>query len=154
MSHAFVQRMFISMYRPFLRTLDFARQLYPQHIPKSHEVLVLPCTLVLLSLWVVTLKPTVNISLLVVDWGGFPCVRQQEIYSHIGICAMYWIPLSLLVVSSPLSEVFLIGCYSKGIFHVLLASGACEIHIGSLVRETSYSFELLQIIKLFLCTSC
>jgi hypothetical protein len=46
-----------------------------------------------------------------------------------------WIPLSLLVVSSPLSVIFLIGFYSEGLFHALLASGACERHTGSLVHE-------------------
>jgi hypothetical protein len=59
----------------------------------------------------------------------------QEIYSHIGIRAVSWIPLALLVVSSPLSTIFLIGCYSEGLFRALLASGACERCTGSLVRE-------------------
>ena len=48
---------------------------------------------------------------------------------------MSWIPLSLLVVSSPLSAIFLIGCYSEGIFRVLLASGARGILTRSLVHE-------------------
>jgi hypothetical protein len=43
-----------------------------------------------------------------------------------------WIPLSLLVVSSPFSTIFLIGCYLEGPFHALLASGAYEGCTGSL----------------------
>jgi hypothetical protein len=39
---------------------------------------------------------------------------------------MSWMPLALLVVSSPLSTFFLIGFYSEGPFRALLASGACE----------------------------
>jgi hypothetical protein len=59
----------------------------------------------------------------------------QDIYSHIGICVVSWMPLALLVVSSPLSTIFLIGCYSEGLFRVPLALGTCERCTGSLVRE-------------------
>jgi hypothetical protein len=52
------------------------------------------------------------------------CVQRQEIYSHIGIHAMSWMALALLMVSSPLLAVFLIGCYSEGLSRALLASGA------------------------------
>jgi hypothetical protein len=48
---------------------------------------------------------------------------------------MSWMPLALLVVSSPLSTKFLIGFYSEGLFHALLASNACERHTGMLVHE-------------------
>jgi hypothetical protein len=58
-----------------------------------------------------------------------------HIYSHFGIHAVSWMPLSLLVVSSPLSVFFIIGCYSEGLFHIPLAFGTCEIHTGSLVCE-------------------
>jgi hypothetical protein len=57
MSHALVQRMSISLCQPFLRTLDFACHPYPQCVSELHEVVVLPCTLVLLSLWVGNLEP-------------------------------------------------------------------------------------------------
>jgi hypothetical protein len=43
--------------------------------------------------------------------------------------------LALLVVSSPLSTIFLIGCYSYGLFCVPLSLGTHERRIGSLVRE-------------------
>ena len=56
-------------------------------------------------------------------------------YSHIGIHTVSWIPLSLLVVSLPLSVVFLIGFYSEGLFHVLLTFGTHERHTGPLVCE-------------------
>ena len=48
---------------------------------------------------------------------------------------MSWIPLALLVVSSPLLEVFIIVFYSKGLFCVSLAFGTHERCTGSLVRE-------------------
>jgi hypothetical protein len=57
MSHDLVQRMSIILCRPFLETIDFACCPYPQCISDSHEVVVLPCTLVLLSLWVGNLEP-------------------------------------------------------------------------------------------------
>jgi hypothetical protein len=57
MSHALVQRMYVSLCRPFLRTLDFACHPYPQCVLESHEAIVLPCTLVLLSLWVGKIEP-------------------------------------------------------------------------------------------------
>jgi hypothetical protein len=57
MSHALGERKSISRCHPFLRTLDFACQPYPQCISKSHEVVVLMCTMRLLSLWVVNLEP-------------------------------------------------------------------------------------------------
>jgi hypothetical protein len=59
----------------------------------------------------------------------------QEIYSHIGIRAVSWMPLALLVVSSPLSQFSLLAVYSEGLFRALLASGACERCTGSLVHE-------------------
>ena len=62
-------------------------------------------------------------------------IERQDIYSGIGIRVVSWIPLALLVVSSPFSLVFLIGCYSEGLFCALLASGASERHTGSLVHE-------------------
>jgi hypothetical protein len=69
MSHVLVQRMSISLCRPFLRNLDFECRPYPQCVSESHEDVVLPCTLVLLSLWVGDLDPTIDISSLVTDWG-------------------------------------------------------------------------------------
>jgi hypothetical protein len=41
-----------------------------------------------------------------------------------------WIPLALLVVSLPLSAVFIIGFYSEGLFHVPLALVTRERHTG------------------------
>jgi hypothetical protein len=58
MSHALIPRMSIILCRPFLKTLDFACRPYTQCISKSHEVVVLTCTLVLLSLWVGNLEPS------------------------------------------------------------------------------------------------
>jgi hypothetical protein len=58
MSHALVQRMFINLCRPFLRTLDFACRPYPQFVSESHEVVVLLCTLVPLSSLVGNLEPS------------------------------------------------------------------------------------------------
>jgi hypothetical protein len=57
MSHALVQRISISLCHPLLKTLDFACWPYPQYVSELHEVVVLPCTLVLLSLWVGNLEP-------------------------------------------------------------------------------------------------
>jgi hypothetical protein len=57
MSHACVQSMSINLFRPFLRTLDYACRPYPQCVLELHEVVVLPCTLALLSLWVGNLEP-------------------------------------------------------------------------------------------------
>jgi hypothetical protein len=48
---------------------------------------------------------------------------------------MSWIPLALLVVSLPFSVVFLIGCYSEGVFRALLPSGACKRHTRLLVLK-------------------
>jgi hypothetical protein len=59
----------------------------------------------------------------------------QDIYSHFGIRAVSWFPLALLVVSSPLSTVFIIGCYSEGLFRVPLAFGTRKRCTGSLVHE-------------------
>ena len=135
MSHGLVQRMSIILCRPFLITLDFACHPYPQCVSDLHEVVVLSFTLVLLSSLLGNLEPNSR-HLLIGHWiRGFPCVRGKEIYSHIGICVVSWIRLSLLVVSSPLSAVFLIGFYSEGLFCALLASGACERHTWSLVHE-------------------
>ena len=129
MSHTLSQRIFIILCQSFLITLDFACQPYPQCVSESHEVVVL------LSLLVGNLEPSSR-HLLIGHWlGGFPCVRWQEIYSHIGIRTMSWMWLSLLVVSFPLSKVFLIGFYSEGILHALLASSACETCTGLLVHE-------------------
>jgi hypothetical protein len=35
-----------------------------------------------------------------------------------------------MVVSLPFLAIFLIGCYSEGVFCALLAFGACKIHTG------------------------
>jgi hypothetical protein len=51
MYHALIQRMSITMCQPFIRTLDFSCQAYPQCVLELHESIVLPCTLVLLALW-------------------------------------------------------------------------------------------------------
>jgi hypothetical protein len=59
MSHALVQRMFISLCQAFLITLDFACRPYAHYISKLHEVVVLSCTLVILSLWVGNLEPNI-----------------------------------------------------------------------------------------------
>jgi hypothetical protein len=64
-----------------------------------------------------------------------PTISKQNIYSCIGIHVVYWISLALLVFSSPFSVVFLIGCYSEGLFHVPLALGTRKRHTGSLVHE-------------------
>jgi hypothetical protein len=48
---------------------------------------------------------------------------------------MPWIPLAILVVSSPLSANFLIGFYSEGLFRVPLAPRTRERHTGLLVYE-------------------
>jgi len=57
LSHALVQRKPISLCHPFLRTLEFACRPYPYCVSESHESVVLPHTLVLLSLWVGKLEP-------------------------------------------------------------------------------------------------
>jgi hypothetical protein len=57
MSHAIVQRISISLCRLILRTLDFTCRSYPQCVSELHEVVVLPCIVVLLSLWVGNLEP-------------------------------------------------------------------------------------------------
>jgi hypothetical protein len=48
---------------------------------------------------------------------------------------MYWIPLALLLVSSPLSAIFIIGFNLEGLFHVPLALGTHERRTWLLVRE-------------------
>ena len=110
MSHALVQMMFINLCLPFLRNLDFACHPYPQFVLASHDTAVLSHTLALLSLLVGNLEPNSQPFTIGHGMGGFPCVRWQDIYSHIGIHAVSWIPLALLVVSSPLLTIFLIGC--------------------------------------------
>ena len=135
MPHALVQRKYINLWRPFLRTLEFACQPYPQFVSESHDTMVLSCTLALLSSFVGYLEPNSWHFIIGHLLGGFFCVRWQYIYSHIGIRAMSWIPLSLLLVSSPLSAVFLIGCYSEGLFHVPLSLGTHERCTRSLVHE-------------------
>jgi hypothetical protein len=57
MSHALVQRMSIRLYRPFIITIDFSCWSYPQCVSELHEVVVLLCTLLLLSLWLGNLEP-------------------------------------------------------------------------------------------------
>jgi hypothetical protein len=57
MSHALVQSKSINLCRPFLRTIDFACQPYPQFVSESHDVVVLLRTLVLLSSLVGNLEP-------------------------------------------------------------------------------------------------
>jgi hypothetical protein len=54
---------------------------------------------------------------------------------HIGIHAVSWMPLFLLVVFLPLSAIFLFGFYSEGLFRVPLALVTCEIHTWLLVHE-------------------
>jgi hypothetical protein len=46
-----------------------------------------------------------------------------------------WMPLALLVVSSPLLAVFIIGCYLEGLFCVPLAFGTHERCTWLLVHE-------------------
>jgi hypothetical protein len=58
MSHALVQRKSINLCRPFLRTLDFECQPYPQFVSESHDTMVLSCTLTLLSSLVGHLEPS------------------------------------------------------------------------------------------------
>jgi hypothetical protein len=135
MSHALVQRMSINLCRPFLRTLDFACQPYPQFVSELHDDVVLFRTLVLLSSLVGSLEPNIQHFIIGRRLGGFPCVRWEDIYSHIQIHAISYMPLALLVVSSPLSTFFLIGCYSEGLFRVSLALGTHERCIGLLVHE-------------------
>jgi hypothetical protein len=50
MSHALVQRMSFILCHPFLITLEFSCRSYPQCVLELYEAIVLPCTLVLLSL--------------------------------------------------------------------------------------------------------
>jgi hypothetical protein len=57
MSHALVQRKSINLCWPFLRTLEFACWSYPQFVSESHDVVVLSCTLVILSSLVGNLEP-------------------------------------------------------------------------------------------------
>jgi hypothetical protein len=57
MSHALVQRKSINLGRPLLITLDFASQPYTQFVSESHDIVVLSCTLVLLSSLVGNLEP-------------------------------------------------------------------------------------------------
>ena len=135
MSHALVQRKSINMCWPLLRTLDFACRPYPQFVSESHDIVVLLFTLVLLSSLVGNLEPK-NRHFIIGHWlGGFPCVRQQYIYSHFAIHAVSWMPLALLMVSSPLSTVFIFGCYSEGLFRVPLAFDTRKRHTGLLVHE-------------------
>jgi hypothetical protein len=68
MSHAIVQRKYINLHRPLLINLDFACQPYPQFVSKSHDTMVLSCTLALLSSLVGHLEPNNRIASLVVDW--------------------------------------------------------------------------------------
>jgi hypothetical protein len=56
MSHALIQRKSISLFHPFLITLEFSCWSYPQCISESHEVVVLLCTPDLVSLWVGSLE--------------------------------------------------------------------------------------------------
>jgi hypothetical protein len=58
MSHALVQRKYINLCRPPLRTLDFACRPYPQFVSESHDTVVLSCTLALLSSLVGHLGPS------------------------------------------------------------------------------------------------
>jgi hypothetical protein len=49
----------------------------------------------------------------------------KNIIHTLGFMQYLGFHLSPLVVSSPLSTVFIIGCYSEGLFHALFTSGAC-----------------------------
>ena len=95
-----------------------------------HRVVVLPRTVGLLSLLVE--DPKLSRWLLIIGWclSGFPCVKKQEIYSHIGICAMIWIPL-----------VFIIGY--EGLFRMLLAYDMSEAHTLLLVCPSSSKLFIL-----------
>ena len=153
MSHALVQWKSINLCRPLLKNLGFACRPYPQFVSESHDTLVLWCTLALFSSLVGHLEPN-NQHFIMGRWlGGFPCVRRQDIYLHIGIRAMSWMPLALLVVSSPLSTVFHHWLLFRGSF----LCTACNWHTQKTHRVigswTSSSFNFLQIIKLLLCTS-
>ena len=135
MSHALVQRKSINLCWPLLINLGFACRPYPHFLSESHDTMVLSCTLALLASSVGHLEPN-NWHFIIGHWlGGFPCVQRQDIYSHIGICVVSWMPLALLVVSSPLSVVFIISCYSEGLFHVSPAFGTHKRHTGSMVCE-------------------
>jgi len=135
MSHALVQRKSINLCWSLLRNLDFACWSYPQFVSESHDTMVLSCTLALLSSLIGRLEP-INRHFIIGHWlGGFPCVRRKDIYSHFRICVVSWMPLALLVVSSPLSTIFIIGFYLEGLFCVLLAFGTRERRTRSLVRE-------------------
>jgi hypothetical protein len=57
MYRALVQRMSINLCQPFLRTLDFACRTYPKCVSDLHEVIVLLCSLDLLSSLVGNLEP-------------------------------------------------------------------------------------------------
>jgi hypothetical protein len=57
MSHDLVQRKSINLCRPLLITLDFAFWPYPQFVSKSHDSVVLSCTLALLSSLAGDLEP-------------------------------------------------------------------------------------------------
>jgi hypothetical protein len=51
---------------------------------------------------------------------------DKNIIHTLGFMQYLGFHLSPLVVSSPLLVVFIIGCYSEGLFHALFPSGACE----------------------------
>ena len=78
--------------------------------------------------WQVTLKLAIDISLLVTDQVVSLVFDDKKSIHRLGFVQCVGFHQTLLVESSHLLVVFIIGCYSKGLFHVLLAFNACKRH--------------------------
>ena len=123
-----------SLIRSFLSYVDSACWSFLIY----HRVVVLPGTVGLLSLLVGDSELSRWLLIIGCSLSGFPCVQNQEIYSHIGICAMIWIPLDPIVG-------FLT---SVSIFHHWL------LFRGSLLHATCILYVRDTHIVTYSCTSC
>jgi len=74
----------------------------------------------------VTFFSTYDIASLVTEWGVSLVFDDNKIIHTLGFMHYLVFHLSPLMVSSPLSTIFIIGCYSKGHLRALFISGACE----------------------------
>ena len=154
MYHVLVQRKSINLCRPLLRNIDFACWPFPQFVSESNDTMVLSCTLTVFASSIGHLEAE-NRHFIIGRWlSGFPYVQWQDISSHFGICAVSWIPLALLVVSSPLSIFFHHWLLFRGSF----SCTACIWHTRKTHRVvgswTCSSSDLHQIMNLLLCSSC
>jgi hypothetical protein len=136
MSHSLVQRNSINLCRPFLITLDFACQPYPQFVSESHDTMVLQCTLAILSSLVGHLEPSSRHFIIGSLTRWFPlCSTTRHLFTLWDLCSV----LDAIILNGGFLT-FVESFHHWLLFRVSFSCTACiwhtrKMHTGSLVHE-------------------